>query len=101
VHHIEHAASVIDYVMQGGGIPNPPPAPPPGLEKISNTVLGWLKWAALVCGVGGLLICAIMIITGRRRSNAMASDGIAGAVWVLGGLALASLAGGLVGVFAL
>lgn len=97
-HYLEHAVSAIDYVLQNQ-IPNPPPKAPPGLEKISDTILGWLKWGTLVCGVGGLLICALMIVVGRRNRNAMASDGVAGAVWVIGGLALASLAGGLVGVF--
>ena len=82
-------------------VPNPPPAAPPGLAVITNTVLGWLKWGVLVGGVAGLLICAVMIVIGRRNRNAMASDGISGAVWVLGGLALAAVAGGLVGVFAI
>lgn len=80
-------------------VPNPPPAAPPGLETITNTILGWLKWGVLVGGVAGLLICASMIVVGRRNRNALASDGIQGAVWVLGGLALAAVAGGLVGVF--
>lgn len=80
-------------------VPNPGPVVPPGLGPITDTILGWLKWGALVGGVAGLLICSVMIVAGRRNRNALASDGIQGAVWVLGGLALASSAAGLVGVF--
>lgn len=82
-------------------IPNPPPAIPEGLADITDTVIGWLKWGVLAGGVAGLLICAMMIVVGRRNRNALASDGVQGAVWVIGGLALAATASGLVGVFAL
>ncbi len=82
-------------------IPNPKPAIPPGLGPIADTVVSWGKWAVLAAGVVGLLICAMQIIIGRRNRNAMAADGVAGAVWVIGGLALAASAAGLVGVFIL
>ena len=80
-------------------IPDPAPTAPPGLDELTNTLLAWLKWGVLVAGVGGLLICAGMIILGRRNRNQMATDGVLGSIWVLGGLALASAAATLVGVF--
>ncbi|MCU1650987.1 MAG: hypothetical protein JWQ60_2136 [Pseudonocardia sp.] len=88
---------MIHYFVLAAAIPNPGPVAPPGLADITNTLLGWLKWGLLVAGVGGILICAGMIILGRRNRNQMATDGVLGSVWVLGGLALASAAGVLVG----
>ena len=83
-------------------IPNPKPvAPTPELANLGSTVLGWLMWGVLIGSVGGLLICALMIALGRRNRNAMASDGVSGVVWIIGGLALASSAAGLVGMFTL
>jgi type II secretory pathway component PulF len=77
----------------------PQPEAPPGLDQLTDTLLAWLKWGVLVAGIGGLLICAGMIILGRRNRNQMATDGVLGSLWVLGGLALASAAATLVGVF--
>jgi cytosine/uracil/thiamine/allantoin permease len=47
----------------------------------------------------GILICAIMLIIGRRNRSATAYEGLVGSAWVLGGLALASVAALLVGAF--
>jgi hypothetical protein len=96
-----HLLTSIDLAQgQGGVIPDPPPGKLPGqFGTLANTVIGWLKTCVLVAGVGGLLICAIMITIGRRNRNAMAAEGVAGATWVLGGLALASSAATVVGVF--
>jgi hypothetical protein len=80
-------------------VPNPAPVAPPGLDKLAGTLLGWLKWGVLAGGVGGILICSGMIILGRRNRNQMAIEGMIGGAWVLGGLALASAAAVLVGVF--
>jgi hypothetical protein len=80
---------------------NPPPAAPPGLEGFATQVLGWMKWLVLVAGVVGLLVCALLVIVGRRNRSATAYEGMVGSAWVLGGLALASSAALLVGVFQL
>ncbi len=82
-------------------VPNPPPSPPPGLDKLAQTMLGWLKWGVLASGIAGIIICAGMIILGRRNRNQMAIEGMIGGAWVLGGLALASAAATLVGVFSI
>ncbi|GAA5160971.1 hypothetical protein GCM10023321_44510 [Pseudonocardia eucalypti] len=79
--------------------PNPPPQAPPGLDALADQVIGWLKWGVLVAGMMGLLVCAGMIIVGRRRRGGLAQEGLIGSLWVLGGLALASAAALLVGVF--
>lgn len=81
------------------GVPNPAPIAPPGLAGIADQILGWLKWGVLAGGVAGLLICAAMITWGRRNRSATAMEGLAGSAWVLGGLALASVAAVLVGAF--
>lgn len=76
------------------------PNPPPGLDELAGTVLGWLKWGALAAAVVAMVICAGMIVIGRRQRSGLAQEGMIGSAWVLGGLTLASLAAVLVGVFA-
>ncbi|HEX4249867.1 MAG TPA: hypothetical protein VH008_18525 [Pseudonocardia sp.] len=80
-------------------LPNPPPQAPPGLGELADQLIGWLKWGALTAGVVGLLICAGMILAGRRHRAGLAQDGLVGSFWVLTGLAMASLAAVLVGAF--
>ena len=80
-------------------VPDPGPTAPPGFEELAGSLLGWLKWGVLVAGVLGLLICALMLIIGRRNRSATAYEGLVGSAWVIGGLALASVAALLVGAF--
>lgn len=82
-------------------VPNPAPQAPGALVNFGDMVIGTLKWFAIVGGVSGFIICAIMIIIGRRNRNNVAQDGLVGAVWVMGGLMLACSASALVGMFAL
>ncbi|GAA4558861.1 hypothetical protein [Pseudonocardia xishanensis] len=79
--------------------PNPAPVRPPGLEAMAEMLIGWLKWGVIVAGVVGLLVCAAMIIIGRRNRSATAYEGLIGSAWILGGLALASVAAVVVGAF--
>jgi hypothetical protein len=95
-HAGQHAAGGLELA---GGVPNPGPQAPPGLSKPVNTVLAWGKWGVLVCGVAGLLICAGKMTIGQRNRATFAADGAAGVPWVLGGLSLAAIAAGVVGVF--
>lgn len=81
-------------------VPDPGPAPPPGrISEFADTIVGWMKWGLVVAGVVGMLICAGMVIIGRRQRNAMATEGLLGAGWVIAGLALVSSAAGIVGAF--
>ncbi len=77
--------------------PTPAPAPPPGLDVAGNMFIGWMKWILIVCGVGGLTACGIMMAVGRRNRSAFAADGAAGIPWVLGGLTLGAIAAVIVG----
>ncbi|HEY0573556.1 MAG TPA: hypothetical protein VGD73_05595 [Pseudonocardia sp.] len=79
---------------------NPPPQAPPGIDQLASQIVGWLKWGVLVVGVAGILVCAAVIIIGRRHRGGLAQEGLIGSLWVLGGLTLASLAAVLVGAFA-
>jgi len=90
-------ADALADVLPGPG-PNPPPSPPPGLDAVGNMFLGWLKWILIVCGVGGLFACGIMMAVGRRNRSAFAADGAAGIPWVLGGLTLGAIGAVIVGV---
>ncbi|MGD9989347.1 hypothetical protein [Pseudonocardia sp.] len=80
-------------------VPNPDPIAPPGLGELAGELLGWLKWGVIVSGVLGIFICALMLIIGRRNRSATAYEGLVGSAWVIGGLALASVAALLVGAF--
>ena len=82
-------------------VPNPPPEPPPGLANFGNQIIAWLKWGVLIGGMVGMLICSGMIILGRRNRSSVAQDGLVGSVWVIGGLAMASVASVIVGTFVL
>ena len=81
----------------GVGAPNPAPAPPPGTEAFVNDFLSWVKYVGLIGGVGGLMLCGIMMTLGRRNRHTMAVEGAAGIPWTLGGLTVVSLAAGLTG----
>lgn len=80
-------------------IPNPDATVPPGLGVFSETFISWLKWALGAAGVAGVLFCGLMVILGRRNRNQMATEGVMGAVWVVGGVVLGSSAALLVAVF--
>lgn len=81
----------------GAAVPDPAPIAPPGLGDAVNTLLGWLKWGGLVAGVAGLLVCAIMMMIGRRNRSSVAADGAAGIPWVLGGLTVVAFSAAIVG----
>ena len=76
--------------------PTPGPQAPPGLEALGTTVIAWLKWILVICGVGGLIWCGIMMAVGRRNRSAMAADGASGIPWVLGGLTCGVIAAAVV-----
>jgi hypothetical protein len=77
--------------------PDPDPVAPPGLAEFAGTILSWLKWIAIVCGVGGFIFCGVQMIVGQRGRHAMAADGAAGVPWVIAGLSMVIFAAGLVG----
>lgn len=79
------------------GPPAAPPTPPPGLDAVGNLFIGWMKWILILAGVGGLLVCGIMMAVGRRNRSAFAADGAAGIPWVLAGLTCGAVAAVVVG----
>src|SRR4051812_7196572 len=86
---------VYDLILSAFAVaapPTPAPVAPPGLGELGDTFIGWMKWILVVCGVGGLLACGIMMAVGRRNRSAFAADGAAGIPWVLGGLTLGAIA---------
>lgn len=77
--------------------PTPAPSAPPGMEAVGNMFISWTKWILIVAGVGGLLICGIMMAVGRRNRSAFAADGAAGIPWVLAGLTCGAIGALVVG----
>ena len=57
-----------------------------------NTLIGWGKWIAFVCGVAGIIVSGIMMMVGRRNRSSLSADGAVGLPWVVGGLSAVVLA---------
>jgi hypothetical protein len=68
----------------------------PGLGPQINEWIGYVKTAAIAAGVIGILICSIMMMVGRRNRSHLSAEGATGLIWVLFGLSIASMAGGIV-----
>ena len=97
---IQHfAAAALTYLAAPSPPPgiDPDPTPIPGLETAATMFLGWGKWALIIGGVLGMMICAGMMIMGRRNRSSTAVDGATGIPWVLGGLTLGAIAATVVG----
>lgn len=82
------------YLAVPGVTDNAPSAPTEKLGSFGSTFIGWMKWIVLVGGVIGLIVCAAMLVVGRRNRNAVAQDGIVGGVWVIGGISMCAIAFG-------
>ncbi|MEV5828912.1 hypothetical protein AB0L25_25465 [Spirillospora sp. NPDC052242] len=80
-------------------VPDPPPAPPPGLDAKIQELLAWGKWGVMICGLAGLFICGGQMAIGRKNRSSFAADGATGVPWVLGGLSLVAAAAPIVTVF--
>jgi hypothetical protein len=80
-------------------VSSPSPRAPEGIGAVADQLISWLTWGALAAGVVGLLVCAGMVVVGRRHRGGLAQDGLVGSLWVVTGLTLASLAAVLVGAF--
>ena len=94
-----HLSAARSHVL-AGGVPNPAPMPIPGLTGPVNTIIGWGKWAVLICGGVGLLISGGKMTIGHfQNRSTMAADGASSIPMVFLGLSLAAASAGLVGVF--
>lgn len=80
-------------------VPNPAATPPPGLTGPVTTILGWIKWGAIVAGSVGMSACGLMMILGRRNRSSLAVDGAAGIPYVLLGLIVVSAGSAIAGAF--
>lgn len=94
-----HSAVLLAWHSVAIVIPNPAPAPPPGLGRKTNIVLGWGKWGVLICGIAGLLTSAGKMAIGHRNRSSLAADGATSIPWVIGGLSLVAASAGIVTVF--
>lgn len=85
--------------MSGAVLAAPEPGiqAPPGMGVKTDLLLSWLKWGGTIGGVAGFMIAGIMMAVGRRNRSTMAADAASGLPWILGGLSVVALAGGLVG----
>lgn len=72
------------------------PEAPPGLDGLQGDWIGWAKWVAILAGILGLIACGVMMMIGRRNRGHLAAEGASGLLWVVAGLSVVSLAGGVV-----
>src|SRR5215469_10353327 len=95
-----HLSAARPWHVLAGGAPNPQPAAPKGLDGPMNTILGWGKWAVLVCGVAGVLISSGKMALGHlTRSSNLAADAATHLPVIFLGLSLAAISATLVGTF--
>lgn len=90
------ASPKVGEALSGVNAPNPDPKEPPGLGPKVDLLLGWLKWIGIAAGVGGLIICGIMMMAGRRNRSHLSAEGAAGVPWILLGVSLVALSAGLI-----
>ena len=86
----------------GGGsgvIPDTPASLPAGLSQAAAKIFGWAKGAVYALGAIFMVVCAGMIIAGRRNRGQVSVEGAVGVAWVIGGLTLAGCAAMLVSNF--
>jgi hypothetical protein len=85
----------------GGGsvIPDAPASLPPGLSQATGKLFSWGKGVDYAVGALALLVCAGMIIGGRRNRSQVATEGAVGVGWVILGLTLVGAAAMLVRSF--
>lgn len=85
-------------LADNGGYPNwdTGPKPPPGMDDFAGDWIGWAYWVGGLGGFFGIVICAIMMMIGRRNRHNMSVDGATGMLWVIGGLCLLVMAGSIV-----
>ncbi len=95
--HVEMLAQVTNLAQVP--VPDPPAELPPGFDRFSNTIIGWLKGVAFAVAVGMFVVSGLMVMAGRRRSNQVATEGVFGTLWVAGGLAIVGSAALFVGAF--
>lgn len=77
-------------------VPEPDPAPPPGLESIGQQVVNWAFWIAVISALIGFALVAVKMAIGQRGRATMAADGASGIPWVVGALFLISSASAIV-----
>ncbi len=77
-------------------LPDDPPKIPPAVGAKVTPLLQWLKWGGLIAGVIGLIVCAVMMIMGRRGRNQTAIEGAVGIPWVLAGITIIAFSATLV-----
>jgi hypothetical protein len=87
-------AGLVASVAQA--VPEPEPAPPPGLESLGQQVVDWSFWIAIIAALVGFALVAIKMAIGQRGRSQMAADGASGIPWVIGALFLISSASALV-----
>ncbi|MFC0862405.1 hypothetical protein ACFHYQ_08855 [Sphaerimonospora cavernae] len=71
---------------------DPSPKVPPGLKPKIELLLAWGKWACLILGIAGILICAGKMAVGQSGRSHYAAEGASELPKVLLGVSLAAVA---------
>jgi type IV secretory pathway VirB2 component (pilin) len=91
------AAALSSHLPTVVDVPNPDARIPKAVKDLADEWIGYLKGGAIIAGVVGMIVCAVMMMIGRRNRSHLATEGLSGIPWVLGGLMLVSMASTVVG----
>lgn len=80
-------------------VPNPSPKPPPGSSDFL-TVLNWVMWIALACGVLGFIIAGVMMMLQSQGRMSSGGEHMGRVAWVAVGCIVVAAASGLTNQFA-
>ena len=73
-----------------GVLPAPPPEAPPELVEFVDLWFELGQWFIGVLAALCVLVCAVLLIVGRKQRSATAYQGLEGIAWIIGGVGLAA-----------
>lgn len=96
--HLLLADVLTHTVTLADGYPNweADPQAPPGMGKFAEDWIAWARWIGGVGGFFGFVVCAMMMMLGRRNRQNMAVDGATGLLWTIAGLCVIVMAGSII-----
>lgn len=89
----------VTVAPSASSVPNPSPSAPPGASDFL-TVLNWVMWIALACGVLGFIIAGVMMMLQSQGRMSSGGEHMGRVAWVAVGCIVVAAASGLTNQFA-